>query len=112
MTDEMLQPVEGTLAPPNLVRVDKSLRPLVPRMKKLLESYVDFLRWSVRDRSVDALCATVHDLRSMARLFGLVAVVELCGRLEWAALAQLDDEAYRCIDQLAVLAHSAIFIYS
>jgi hypothetical protein len=96
----------------NIVRMDKSLRPLVPRMTKLVESYVDFLRWALRDRSLDALCATVRDLRSLAQLFGLAAVVEVCARLERAALAQLDNEARRCIDELATLVQDAVFVYS
>jgi hypothetical protein len=96
---------------PDVVRVDKALRPLVPRMTRLIEGYVDFLRWALRSRSLEALRSTLRDLRSLARTFGMAAVIELCGRLEWAAATQTDEEAYRCIDQLASFVHNATFVY-
>ena len=37
-----------------VVRMDKTLRPLVPRMMRLVDSYADFLHWQLRDRSFEA----------------------------------------------------------
>jgi hypothetical protein len=96
----------------NLVRVDKNLRPLVPRMKRLVEGYADFLRWSLREHSIDVLCSTARDLRSLAELFGMGAMADLCARLEWAAQSEREDEASQCIDQLAGLVHNATFVYT
>jgi len=107
----------GLAAVPNIrprivVRVDSVLRPLVPRLKRVVESYADFFRWALRDRNPEALSATLHDLRATARLFGMAAVLELCARLEWAVVAHMDDEAYRCVDQLCALMHATTFVFS
>jgi hypothetical protein len=95
-----------------VVQLDRTLRPLVPRMTRLIEGYAEFLRWALRNSRLDAVSTTVHDLRALAKLFGMTAVVELCARIEWAAVAHMDDEACRYVDQLAGLVHNATFIYS
>ena len=124
MTNEPVS-IRSTTAPPSsaleangaaneqstVVHVDKTLQPLVPRMTRLVEGYVDFLRWTLRERSLDTLSSCVRDLRAIAQLFGMMGVVDLCVRLEWAARARMDEEAFRCIDQLAALVHDATFVY-
>lgn len=110
--DESVGAADVALGYPTVVRMDKRLRPLVPRMTRLVESYAEFLRWQLRERSLEALFTAVRDLRALAQLFDMAAVVELCGRIERAALERMDDEASRCIDQLASVVHEATFIYS
>lgn len=95
----------------HLVRIDKSLRPLVPRMKRLVEGYADFLHGTLRDHSSEVIFSTARDLRALAELFGMAAIVDLCVRLEWAVRSKRDDEASQCIDELAGIVHNATFVY-